>query len=256
MINLNDMRLVSDAQLKEIECFVKERFAYLPQELHYHTLAHTVDVVGFARILAKHENLSENETNILLTAAWFHDIGYVYNKDSHEDKSESIAFDYLRANGFNLEVTGQVIQCIDATKYPQKPLDKLAECLCDADLFHLSLPSFFVTSRLLKKELDEISILKFSKLDYWILTKNFMTEHSFKTTYGKLVLSQKKKLNLRKLKKIIRNIVSIQKLKRKRIKKSKKLQGKPTKFALSVFLTPLESFENEFIASYLSKINQ
>ena len=42
--------------------------------------------------------------------------------------------------------------CIAATKMPQKPEGVLQQIICDADLFHLSLPEYIYLQKLLLEE--------------------------------------------------------------------------------------------------------
>ena len=43
----------------------------------YHSVAHTKDVVKAATRIAKAEGVEGDELTLLLTAAWFHDSGYI-----------------------------------------------------------------------------------------------------------------------------------------------------------------------------------
>jgi hypothetical protein len=103
-----------------------------------------------------------------------------------------------------------------ATKYPQKPESNIAKHLCDADLYHLSLTNFFDISLILRKELNQISGEKLSKLQYWKLTIILFEEHSYHTEFGKSILNKGKERNLRILKR------TAGKLEKKQLKKATK----------------------------------
>ena len=64
----------------------------LPSNLHYHGLHHTWDVYNSAKLIALNEGITEHESKLLLTAALFHDTGYI---KSYLD-NESIAIDLVK----------------------------------------------------------------------------------------------------------------------------------------------------------------
>ncbi len=45
----------------------------------YHNIIHTSEVVDTCLEIAEHSNLPEDEIEILLLAAWFHDTGYIFS---------------------------------------------------------------------------------------------------------------------------------------------------------------------------------
>ena len=54
------------------------------EKLVYHDLVHTVDVVNSIEEIAAATELTDNETEIVLLAAWFHDLGYTRSREKHE----------------------------------------------------------------------------------------------------------------------------------------------------------------------------
>ncbi len=72
----------------------------LSPKLSYHNLAHTRDdVASAARELAEAHGLPPEETLLLLTAAWYHDLGYIERRADHEQKSAQIAGEALPGFG-------------------------------------------------------------------------------------------------------------------------------------------------------------
>lgn len=70
----------------------------------YHSLAHIQKVVMFAGILAKNENLSDEETKMVLAAAAFHDSGRDGNEgenDNHALRSAELVKKYFEENPNN-----------------------------------------------------------------------------------------------------------------------------------------------------------
>src|SRR5512139_3146010 len=73
----------------------------LSPELHYHSIAHTRnEVVPAAERLAGMERINGRSLDLLLTAAWFHDIGYVEQPYLHELISARIAVQVLPTFGY------------------------------------------------------------------------------------------------------------------------------------------------------------
>ncbi|MCK4677900.1 MAG: HD domain-containing protein, partial [Bacteroidales bacterium] len=118
----------------------------------YHNVTHTREVVKAVQALSEHSNLPQEDANMVLIAAWFHDIGYVNSYNDHEEESKKMADEFLQSKGMNKEIIQIITNCIDATKVPQKPKTLLEEILCDADMFHLSQPEFCDKTELLRLE--------------------------------------------------------------------------------------------------------
>ena len=61
----------------------------------YHNLEHTQNVVKHATKIAAELEFSEEQTEILILAAWFHDSGYYKDFDNHEEISARNARSFL-----------------------------------------------------------------------------------------------------------------------------------------------------------------
>ncbi|KAF5434241.1 HD superfamily phosphodieaserase, includes HD domain of RNase Y, partial [Candidatus Methanophagaceae archaeon] len=93
------MRINSEL-LKEIEKYASDLIVKESSEkLTYHTIEHTRSVVKNAKFIGACENLNEDEMNILLASAWFHDTGYIKKYQGHEKESVAIAMDFLKLKG-------------------------------------------------------------------------------------------------------------------------------------------------------------
>ena len=84
------------------------------------------------------EELSSDEEEIVLLAAWFHDIGYAIDKDKHEENSTIIASNFLNKENYPAEKLTIVIACIHATKLLETPTTIVERVLRDADFAHLA----------------------------------------------------------------------------------------------------------------------
>jgi len=132
----------------------------LPPHLTYHNLYHTIDVLQAAGRIAADESIPENEKELLLTAALFHDTGFLKKRNGHEVESCNIAHYYLPLYHYAPAEIELVCRLIMATRIPQSPKDKLGEILCDADLDYLGRDDFFTLSAQLFNELKNEGLVK------------------------------------------------------------------------------------------------
>jgi uncharacterized protein len=127
----------------------------LSPALCYHSLAHTRDdVVPAVERLAALEGVCAEDLRLLLTAAYFHDVGFVGGRDGHEARSVRIAEAALPGFGYSRSQIDAIGAMIFATRLPQAPADTLAAILADGDLDLLGRPDFLERNRLLRAELE------------------------------------------------------------------------------------------------------
>ncbi len=132
----------------------------LPAYLHYHNADHTKDVLAGTERLGKAENISTRDLIIVKTAALFHDCGFLETYSDHEEISCDMARKWLPQFGYNTDEIEEICTLILSTKIPQVPKSKLAEILCDADLYYLGTDKYFLNAENLYKELHEAGFVK------------------------------------------------------------------------------------------------
>lgn len=126
----------------------------LPDYLLYHSLIHTRDdVVPAVERIAEKEGVTGEALTLLLTAAYFHDIGFTEGPTDHEETGVRIASEVLPRFGYAPEQIETVSAIIMATKLPQGPRTRLEEILADADLDVLGRDDFLTRNKLLRDEL-------------------------------------------------------------------------------------------------------
>ena len=109
--------------------------AELDPRLTYHSLAHTRNsVLPAAQRLGKLAHLSAESYQLLVTAAAYHDIGYLVQHEGHEAAGCEIVRETLPRFNYCPTQIEQICQTIMATRLPQTPCDLLGELLADADL--------------------------------------------------------------------------------------------------------------------------
>ena len=170
------------------------------EDLLYHNLKHTEDVVAAAVQIANHYQLNDEDFFIVIASAWFHDTGYMEDTANHEEHSARLAEDFLKAHYVDDGVIQQIKGCIMATKMPQKPVGLLQSIMCDADVFHLGTEDFNENNKQLRKECKMVFHFDFSKQDWRHKTVQFMQSHHYHTDYAKMLLTDQKEKNLQELK--------------------------------------------------------
>jgi len=202
--------MIDNNLLKEIESFVIALYEnnHNPQYT-FHCLEHTKSVAKRAGVLATKSCLSETETNIVTTAAWFHDCGYLFTNVEHEIESQKIATDFLTKINIDETTIKKVCECIAATKFPQNPTSPLAELVCDADLSHLANVDFFCISGLFKTELDNLCCDCIDEAVYWEETKRLFEKHHYFTPAAIKLFGSGKKRNYEILKNKIAQLVTV-----------------------------------------------
>ncbi len=176
----------------------------LPEQYVYHNLQHTLDVVSAAEEIAIHSNLETEQIEVVMAAAYLHDIGYTKNKEQHENHSIALSKKFLDQLGVDKKYIKNVIGCIEATKLPQNPKTLPQQVLCDADLYHLSCGHYFEKAELLRSEFSNIEKDFITESEWLDMSTVFIDNHQYFTDYGKRTLGPRKAKNLKKIQKRVK----------------------------------------------------
>jgi uncharacterized protein len=171
----------------------------LPPSLTYHTFEHTMDVMDAAVRIGEAENINDDDLEILKTAAVFHDTGYMYTRENHEEESCQLAQKYLSSNGIDKVVIDKVCDLILATKVPQRPKNKLDEIICDADLDYLGRDDYFPISENVFKEFKHFGVVN-SANEWKQMQIKFLESHKYFTKTSNETRNKQKEENLRMIK--------------------------------------------------------
>lgn len=106
----------------------------LAKELYYHTVNHVKNVYRAAEAIAENEHINRNELQLLLTAACYHDAGFLYVIEGHEIASCEITAEVLPSFGYDNEDISAINNMIMAIKIPQSPNNLLEEKIIEAKL--------------------------------------------------------------------------------------------------------------------------
>lgn len=99
--------------LELADIFVKSQFDSHPEHaekyMYREKYSHTKRVLAWAKRLLKTEKA---DSDILLYAAIFHDVGYIVSSSEHPKYSAEICEKYLSENGFDKIFIERVLECI------------------------------------------------------------------------------------------------------------------------------------------------
>ena len=220
----------------------------LPPEAVYHNFNHTEQVVDHAMEIGKAEGLDEEQLEILSTAAWLHDTGYTEVIDDHESKSKEIAKAFLEEHAYPQEKTKVVLDCIEATRMPQQPVDHLGQILCDSDLYHLGSEEFGEKSELLRLELSLLCGQEYSDREWLEKNDNFLKAHQYFTEYAFVKLGKRKSKNWMGVKKSLKKIlakeeerISKEKTKKESVKLKKVKEDSPDRGIQTMYRVTLRN---------------
>lgn len=176
-----------DSILENTSTFVKKLFEEkLPSWAVYHDLPHTIETVDGCVEIGNGSGLTNEDLEILCIASWFHDTGYMFKVDGHEEKSSEIALKFLNENNYPLDRINMVRDCIIATKISVPPQNLLESIICDADLISLGRPDYFEKNDLLKLEIERRENKEISDLAWLNRSLNFLSSHNYYTEYAKI----------------------------------------------------------------------
>ncbi|HPE34818.1 MAG TPA: HD domain-containing protein [Bacteroidales bacterium] len=153
----------------------------LSNNLYYHDLSHTLDVLQSAQQLMESENTDAHEQILIKTACVFHDSGMLKTYNGHEEVSCEMADLLLPQYGYKQEDIKMIKKMIMTTKLPQSATLKMEKIICDADLDYLGRKDFFMISHRLKYEWDIHNIRLTTLKEWYQLQVSFLSNHSYFT---------------------------------------------------------------------------
>jgi uncharacterized protein len=174
----------------------------LSPELHYHSIAHTLDVHDSCLRLAGMEGVNGKDLALLETAAYFHDSGIIHTYKDHEEASVRLAKEILPGFGYTDEDITIIGCMIMKTKLPQNAINLLGEILCDADLDYLGRKDFFMIAQRLRYEWELMDIY-FSLHDWYEMQIKFLSSHTYYTRAARLMRNDTKEKNLAEIRKML-----------------------------------------------------
>jgi uncharacterized protein len=182
----------------------------LAQELNpyltYHSLHHTRDDVAVSvHQLAEWHGITGEDLLLLKTASYFHDIGFIYQRQEHEEVGVDVIRRILPDFDYSPDQIDVISGIIRATKMPQSPNTLLEAIMADADMNSLGRTDFFEVGTLLRKELGLFGA-KMTDEAWYEFEIRFVTNHEYFTDGAKALYSAQKAHNLIQLQAILDKI--------------------------------------------------
>lgn len=160
--------------------FILNELDGLSPALTYHGKHHTLDVLAVSERLCLSENISKEETMLVLMAALLHDTGFLRYYKDHETHSCKIAEEWLPQFGYTEGVIRRVCELIRATKIPQSPRNHAEEILCDADLDYLGRADFYAIGQTLFQEMKTLKMVE-TETEWNAMQIRFLENHRYFT---------------------------------------------------------------------------
>jgi uncharacterized protein len=174
----------------------------LSPSLTYHGLEHTQkEVVPAADMLATLEKVGEENHLLLLTAAYFHDLGFIRQRQGHESVSIQYAEQTLPAFGYSDDHLSVIRGIIQATCLPQSPTNLLERIMADADLDYLGHEDFWKRSNDFRQELSHYGN-KFTDEEWYPYQISFMQSHKYFTESERVLRDGVKQQHILELKQL------------------------------------------------------
>ncbi|MDG1841712.1 MAG: adenylate/guanylate cyclase domain-containing protein [Crocinitomicaceae bacterium] len=170
----------------------------LSKDLIYHSLDHTLDVLKAVEHYALLEGVTDEALFLLKTAAIFHDAGFIEKYENNEAIGARLAEENLPKFGFKQDHIETIKSLIHATQIPHKPINKLQEIICDADLDYLGTDQFEKIADKLRVELRNMNKID-SDRKWDEIQLKFLNEHRFFTKTAIKTRTKKKQENIKKV---------------------------------------------------------
>ena len=203
-------QIVNLHHFSSINYYKAERFIMkqleeqLSDKLHYHSIAHTRDVVKAVERLALSENVTDEGLFLLKTAATYHDAGFVEQYEKNEPIGVRLASEILPKYGYTPEHIETIKNLIHVTAIPHQPMNQLEEIICDADLDYLGRDDFHEIADRLRQELKEHGKID-SDRKWDEIQVHFLTQHRYFTKTAIDTRRVKKLKNLEEIKQKLLN---------------------------------------------------
>lgn len=172
----------------------------LSPDLVYHCDRHTLeDVLPAAERLGRLAGIDDADLLTLMTAALFHDTGFLKQYHDHETASIAIARSALPDFGYAPEQIDKVALIIAATRMPQRPRCLLQQLMCDADLDLLGRDDFWELNRLLLEETRCFGTFTLSDEAWFTSQIRFLEDHDFFTPQARALRDAGKAQNISRM---------------------------------------------------------
>lgn len=153
----------------------------LSEDHAYHDWPHAQDTARHATMYARREGISGRKTDLLKTAALFHDTGFTRGHEDHEAMSVRIAREALPSLNYSTQEIDLVSRLILVTRMPQQPASLLEKIMCDADLDYLGREDFIPRGDRLRHEWQVVKGVRYTDEQWCRMRLDLLSGHSYFT---------------------------------------------------------------------------
>ena len=196
----------------------------------YHNLSHTQRVVAAAKEIIEGEQIVGEDSDKLIVAAWFHDVGYTESKVDHEEHSVVIAKAFLKEHKASDVFIDGVAHLIMATKMGYEPLNHHEKVIRDADSAHFKDKDYSAVCELLRREWELNGSKTYGDIEWIEENISFFTKHH--RYYTDLALENWQSGKDKNLASLFKDLNKQTKEKKKNEKKAEELELKKDKARL------------------------
>jgi class 3 adenylate cyclase/predicted metal-dependent HD superfamily phosphohydrolase len=168
----------------------------LPNQVVYHDVTHTLNVEKAVIRFAQLEGLTELDKTLLLTAALFHDAGFIVQPTENEFFAVKMAQNNLPKYGYTADQIQIISEMIEATAATRKPKTILEKILCDADHDYLGRADYHNVAAKLRKEFENYEITYTEKEWIEFQIEYLANVHRYHTETAKNIRVQGKKARI------------------------------------------------------------
>jgi predicted metal-dependent HD superfamily phosphohydrolase len=191
-------------RLKIVDQYIRDLFRdELPDGIKYHDANHTLHptkgVAAVANRIAIAENISEHDRELLITAAYFHDTGYIREYDKNEPIAARMAGRILKLIGYMPTEIEKIQNMILSTDLAHEPKTHVEKILCDADLDHLGRKDFLELDGKLREGRRARGVDVSDDKKWYKGTLDLIKNHKFYTESQKKLREKEKQKNIQTL---------------------------------------------------------
>jgi len=164
--------------------------------LSYHNVEHTLGVFNATKFICEGEKIDAQNTVLLLTAALFHDSGFLVDRKNHEELSCELAKKHLPQFNYTDTDIDFICKIIMATQVHYEPKTIFEKIIKDADLDYLGMDNYFKISEQLFTELKNFKLISSNELEWLDLQIDFLIKHAYFTNTSKNNKAEQKQSTL------------------------------------------------------------
>jgi len=173
------------------EDYIKNLYATQPHELLlFHNFSYTSMVAKCARSIAQHEDLNEEETQMLLISAWFINIGFIFDFVNHTDQSIKKLKIFTEESDYPKDKAEIILKALERVLKNQKLENKVEKALSDANNSIFSSDDFLLWVKYHRQERNYFVKPKITRRS---------NEHEYYTRSGRNLYKKGKTENIEKI---------------------------------------------------------